>query len=883
MANAERDVIFLGDRSNKKQAVVSIPAKTTANMPGVLNLQSVSGTTVTDRKLFITSAGNDLRVTSGTTFADGDGASLASSGANVTLSNLSGTVAIPITIASDTANTDDLGADPKSWRTLYWTTSLVKVGTTWDVTLAATEPAAASYVYTFPDAGASANVMLDTGAATAITYTKSTANITLGAAAQFNIAAAGNVDFGTGTYNFVGGIDVATGKSVDINMDVTIGGGAFVTSAACTLDQDLQKSTSPTFVGLTLSGAVATITTLAMSGALSGATTGGFSGLVTATGGVTVNADNAYVAVGGSGTSDSKIYFDGANLCFWDAHVATVYTLNELATGTTLNPTVVGDLTVGDGKFNWTDAADEVAAAWSFASIGAGSDIDITSSVDSGECIHIVANSLTTGKVFDTTTTSIGAAGAIVYLQATAIGHNATGLFIECNNAAADVFTVGKYGATVIAGNASGTDALTLTAGDILLTAGNLDMTIGNLTVTDGNLTVATIQNIVHKISRNNASATAAVLEVEETNTAGDVVLLIDSKHTGAVDAAQITYSGTASGLNITTSVVTGLGITIAGPAAQTFPQIRLDGTIGTGWGGAANTGMLHLALDGATLATTASAIQVVIGTGTTTDASLGYVLKVADTTTAPANPASTYAGYMSTTCNSLFLATTNALASALTLDGPAAQTAAMMKVNVATNNWQGAANVGAIHIAADAAFANVAATEVYLASSAAIDDSRGHLLRIIDSSAVTGTMGYPVFINSNDAQEGGLLITTHASGTALAVSAGITNLDGNVYIGGIPFFDQAADTCTDSAAASLTTAVTYLVTTGAAIPTLADGAQGQIKIVTMKTDAGDATFTPTNALGFTTCKFTNIGQTATFIFLDSKWRIMGQYGCTVA
>ena len=42
---------------------------------------------------------------------------------------------------------------------------------------------------------------------------------------------------------------------------------------------------------------------------------------------------------------------------------------------------------------------------------------------------------------------------------------------------AGGVFTVAKYGATVITGNASGTAALTLTAGDVLITSGGLTLT----------------------------------------------------------------------------------------------------------------------------------------------------------------------------------------------------------------------------------------------------------------------------------------------------------------------------------------------------------------------------------------------------------------------
>ena len=59
-----------------------------------------------------------------------------------------------------------------------------------------------------------------------------------------------------------------------------------------------------------------------------------------------------------------------------------------------------------------------------------------------------------------------------------------SGFYIECNDGAASDFTVGDNGATVIAGSATGTDALTLTLGDITL--GN-----GDATLTDGDIILA--------------------------------------------------------------------------------------------------------------------------------------------------------------------------------------------------------------------------------------------------------------------------------------------------------------------------------------------------------------------------------------------------------
>lgn len=79
------------------------------------------------------------------------------------------------------------------------------------------------------------------------------------------------------------------------------------------------------------------------------------------------------------------------------------------------------------------------------------------------------------------------------------------------------------------------------------------------------------------------------------------------------------------------------------------------------------------------------------------------------------------------------------------------------------------------------------------------------------------------------------------------------------------------------------TAAVTYITTTGAATLSFNDGVQGQEKTLTMITDAGDAVLTPSSTAGFTTITFNDVGDTVRLIFLNTKWRILSNYGATVA
>lgn len=86
-----------------------------------------------------------------------------------------------------------------------------------------------------------------------------------------------------------------------------------------------------------------------------------------------------------------------------------------------------------------------------------------------GKGLHISATAMTTGTA--------------LYITATEATLT-SGKYITCFDGAAADFSVAKYGATVIAGNASGTASLTLTAGDLVVTSGNATLTDGDLTLT---------------------------------------------------------------------------------------------------------------------------------------------------------------------------------------------------------------------------------------------------------------------------------------------------------------------------------------------------------------------------------------------------------------
>ena len=88
------------------------------------------------------------------------------------------------------------------------------------------------------------------------------------------------------------------------------------------------------------------------------------------------------------------------------------------------------------------------------------------------------------------------------------------------------------------------------------------------------------------------------------------------------------------------------------------------------------------------------------------------------------------------------------------------------------------------------------------------------------------------------------------------------------------------------STAIEITNPVTEVNATSAAAPcTLADGANGQIKIIINVSTAGTnaVTITPANLRGGTTITLNAPGETVQCIFKNSRWNVIGGHDFTVA
>ncbi len=96
--------------------------------------------------------------------------------------------------------------------------------------------------------------------------------------------------------------------------------------------------------------------------------------------------------------------------------------------------------------------------------------------------------------------------------------------------------------------------------------------------------------------------------------------------------------------------------------------------------------------------------------------------------------------------------------------------------------------------------------------------------------------------------------------------------------------FKSTPQALTAAGAVNLTTAVTTIASAAAIALTLANGSVGQVKIICMTTDGGDATLTPTTLNGYSTITFNTDGDSCVLIYnTTGGWSVISNQGCTLA
>jgi len=515
-------------------------------------------------------------------------------GGNVVMSTLSGDAA-DITIAPD-------GGDTHITGTLDTSGAFTSTG---DLTVGASKLVVTA---------ASGNVTT----AGSITSTLNTGNVIVVNTDKFLVAGdTGNVT-SAGTFTST----LTTGNAVVVNTNKFL---VAADTGNTTVAGDL--AVAGTITG-TYSISSLSASTLTFSGTVAGAGTAVTLNGNNATTGTVVNLSGDALTTGKfvdadvGGASKFSVGFDGR------VAIAGTDAANTLVV-------TAGDVVVSDGSLTLTDADNATSLSVTNDTITSGTLAALSGSAAiTGTGLAMTFAGLTTGKALSIAVAGM-TEGAGIYVSATEATLT-TGKYIECYDGAADDFSVGKYGATVIAGNAS-TDVLTVTAGDVQITAGDIDVDLGIITVDN-------TADEANYIKRNfNGAGGAAVLTVESTHASGTAAALaVVQNGTGASNAMTITHAGTGDGLKITTSDVEGTALEVVCAASTTDSMIKVDGSTGD-WIGADGVGMLNIACDGALAHANASCLNITYsGAGAATG--LGTSLRIVDT----GSTATSYAAYIS-------------------------------------------------------------------------------------------------------------------------------------------------------------------------------------------------------------------------------------------
>ena len=85
----------------------------------------------------------------------------------------------------------------------------------------------------------------------------------------------------------------------------------------------------------------------------------------------------------------------------------------------------------------------------------------------------------------------------------------------------------------------------------------------------------------------------------------------------------------------------------------------------------------------------------------------------------------------------------------------------------------------------------------------------------------------------------------------------------------------KSVENVTGGGALSTTKVVSFISTTGVESYTLADGVEGQEKIIIMKADGGNATVTPTNLVGYTSVRLTGTNNNFHLLYGSTGWNII--------
>jgi hypothetical protein len=146
-----------------------------------------------------------------------------------------------------------------------------------------------------------------------------------------------------------------------------------------------------------------------------------------------------------------------------------------------------------------------------------------------------------------------------------------------------------------------------------------------------------------------------------------------------------------------------------------------------------------------------------------------------------------------------------------------------------------------------------------------------------------TSELGYVGFVRDGADNSGKFIVAGNNAGTTstkLSVDKnGTVDVPGKLQSSSIV---HGVQNISGPGAISLTETVSLLTTTGTDAYTLADGTEGQIKIISMKVNGGNGTVTPTNFVNGTSIVFNDVEDTVTLLYQTTGWVLLARQNATV-
>jgi hypothetical protein len=278
-----------------------------------------------------------------------------------------------------------------------------------------------------------------------------------------------------------------------------------------------------------------------------------------------------------------------------------------------------------------------------------------------------------------------------------------------------------------------------------------------------------------------------------QDNPGASLVRIIGNDAAGNGDTLDINTEGTGDGIEVTCDDADSVAIRAIAAASQTTSLVVLDAAT-SNWDGADNIGLLHLNTDDPYIHAGASALQIV-DSSTPISAAEGFLARFVHSGTARTNssaveievpatqPAFATNGIVAITGQDAAGAAlvqvsntgTTGDADAMTIssngagDGlqitagdadsvaqrniaAASQTTSLVVIDGATNNWDGADNIGALHLTQDDAVVHTGATQLMVENSGTtVASAEGFLARFLQHTGAAVTTAYAVEIETTN------------------------------------------------------------------------------------------------------------------------------------